>query len=538
MRPAKEQADPPLAPVQEVGGRYAWYALGVLTLVYVFNFVDRQIPSILAEEIKADLGLRDADLAFLYGTAFAVFYGALGIPLGRLADVWVRRSLISIGLFFWSAMTALSGTAQSFRALAAYRIGVGVGEASASPAAFSMLSDYFPPSLRATALSIYSSGVYIGAGIGVFLGGWIVEGWRAAFPESPPLGIRPWQAAFLAVGVPGLAMALRVFRLREPVRGQSEGIVAAATSDRPAALFARELLSMLPPLHLFGLLRAGAGARGVAVNLAGGLLLAAVAAALYSWLGSPAQWIAMAIGLYAAFSWAQGLRLRDPPTFALIFRTPALVLSALGFSFIAFVTYGIGFWGAPFFLRVHGISEGEVGTFLGLAAAAGGWIGVTAGGLISDGLKRRTPRARLHMGLVTVVLSVPAAIVLLTTPNLWVAYAMNFVFAAVSPLWVGPAATLANELVLPRMRATASAFYILLVTSIGLALGPYTMGRLSDALTQGGLESGEALRQSMLLGLLALAATAALLLAALPRVAAAEATRRERARRAGEPATA
>ncbi|MGE4609785.1 MAG: MFS transporter, partial [Myxococcota bacterium] len=149
-----------------IGGGYSRYVLGVLVLVYVFNFIDRQILSILAEEIKADLGLSDAQLGFLYGTAFAVFYAVFGIPLSRLADVWTRRSLISVGLAFWSGMTALSGLARSFGTLAACRIGVGIGESSATPAAFSMLSDYFPPERRATVLSIYSSGVYIGAGLG------------------------------------------------------------------------------------------------------------------------------------------------------------------------------------------------------------------------------------------------------------------------------------------------------------------------------------------------------------------------------------
>ena len=125
----------------EIGGPYARYALGVLVLVYVFNFLDRQIISILAEQIRADLGLTDAEIAFLYGTAFAVFYAIFGIPLARVADTWDRRRLIAWGLTFWSAMTALSGLARNFLQLGAARIGVGVGEASASPAAFSFLSD-------------------------------------------------------------------------------------------------------------------------------------------------------------------------------------------------------------------------------------------------------------------------------------------------------------------------------------------------------------------------------------------------------------
>ena len=136
----------------KVGGAYAHYVLFVLIIVYVFNFVDRQILSILSEDIKRDLGVTDAQMGFLYGTVFAVFYAVFGIPLARFADVWVRRSLISIGLMFWSAMTALSGFAKSFPMLAALRIGVGIGEASASPAAYSMLSDYYSPKVRACLL--------------------------------------------------------------------------------------------------------------------------------------------------------------------------------------------------------------------------------------------------------------------------------------------------------------------------------------------------------------------------------------------------
>ncbi len=181
----------------EIGGSYSKYVLVVLTLVYVFNFIDRNILAILAQEIKADIGLTDAQLGFLYGTAFAVFYAIFGIPLGRLADIWVRRKLIAVGLAFWSAMTALSGTARSFLTLGTYRIGVGVGEASASPAAYSMLCDYFPPRLRATAMSIYSSGIYIGAGIGVFLGGWVVDGWNALFPA----GDAPFRTQSVAGGI-------------------------------------------------------------------------------------------------------------------------------------------------------------------------------------------------------------------------------------------------------------------------------------------------------------------------------------------------
>ena len=122
----------------EVGGYHAKIALSLLVLVYIFNFIDRQILSILAEDIKADLGISNSDIGFLFGTAFGVFYSVVGIPMGKLADSWNRKNLISIGLAFWSLMTFLSGTAKSFLSLSIYRFGVGIGESSASPSAYSL----------------------------------------------------------------------------------------------------------------------------------------------------------------------------------------------------------------------------------------------------------------------------------------------------------------------------------------------------------------------------------------------------------------
>lgn len=187
---------------------YSWYALGVLVLVYVLNFIDRQILSILANDIKADLGVDDAYLGFLYGTAFAIFYALFGIPLGRLADSWKRVRLMTLGLSLWSAMTALSGFARDAGQLTVARIGVGVGEATASPSAYSLISDWFPARLRATALAIYSSGLYIGGGVSLAIGGMVVDRWNKAFPDGGPLGLVGWQAAFVAVGLPGLLLAL------------------------------------------------------------------------------------------------------------------------------------------------------------------------------------------------------------------------------------------------------------------------------------------------------------------------------------------
>ena len=521
-------------PDQEIGGRYAKYVLFVLVLVYVFNFIDRQILSILAEEIKADIGVSDAQIGFLYGTAFAVFYAIFGIPLGRLADVWVRKSLISAGLFFWSFMTALSGTARSFGSLAVFRFGVGVGEASATPAAFSMLSDYFSPNVRATALSIYSSGIYIGAGIGTFLGGMIVDGWNGAYPDiaSAPLEMRAWQVAFLVVGLPGLFLALWVRTLKEPVRGASEGL-NSTTHPQPFKAAFEELVSVLPPLTAFNLYRAG-GFKALGWNLVFLATIAVVAQQLIEITGNLAQWAALGIGVYAAASWVQNIRIRDYPTYSMIFQCKTMICLCWGMPCIAFVTYGIGFWGAPYMMRMHGASASEVGTFLGLGAALGGWIGVTLGGVLSDVFKGRFTNGRLVIIMAVPILSMPTAYLFLTTENVVTAYVCSFFFSLFSPMWTGPAATTLNDLLLPRMRALSSAFYIMMITFIGLALGPYLIGYVSDGLASSGAESGAALQQAMVYALGMLGIASFFVIAAFKSLPNDEATRMDRARAAGE----
>ena len=190
------------------------YALGTLLVVYTFNFIDRQILSILLEAIKLDLQLSDTQLGMLTGFAFALFYATLGIPIARWADRSNRVKIISLALAIWSGMTALSGLAQNYWQLLAARIGVGVGEAGCSPPAHSLIADYFPSDRRATALGVYSLGIPLGILFGFVAGGWINEFFG-------------WRTAFFVVGVPGLVLAVIVrMTVREPERGMAEGIVA------------------------------------------------------------------------------------------------------------------------------------------------------------------------------------------------------------------------------------------------------------------------------------------------------------------------
>lgn len=506
------------------GGPYAWYVLCVLVLVYVLNFVDRQIISILANDIKRDLDLTDADLGFLYGTAFGVFYSLFGIPLGKLADNWHRVRLLTIGLGLWSAMTALSGFAKTGGMLAAARVGVGVGEATASPSAYSLISDWFPKKFRATALAIYSSGLYLGAGLSLLVGGAIVEQWNAAYPAGGPMGLVGWQAAFLAVGIPGLIVALWVATLREPVRGQADGIVTPC-NPRPFRSFFDELLTVIPPLTLIGATRRGPAA--LAVNLVAAALVALTAWSLIAATGSGLQWIAVGVGVYAVFSWATGLRTRDPAAFRLIWGTPAFMCTTIGYGLVAFQSYAVSFWAAPYAEELFQISKSETGFWVGGTGALAGFLGVIAGGRLSDQARQRNPAGRILVIGGAPLLAAPFVLLAFTTESAAIFYAAHFMAVMLTSAALGGAAATTQDLVLPRMRGVATATFFLATTLIGLSLGPYMAGYVSTL-------TGN--RSIGILSILAMAPISLLLLIIayreLPR---AEATIVDRAREVGEP---
>jgi MFS family permease len=200
--------------------KYAWYVVVVLFLAYTSSFVDRIIMSLLVEPIKRDLVLTDTQFSLLHGFAFAIFYTLMGLPLGRLADRSNRKRIISVGIFLWSILTAVCGVAKTFTHLFLARIGVGVGEATLSPAAYSMIADYFPKEKRAVAVSTYSMGVFFGGGLAFILGGYVVQLTSGAGEVILPLvgSIRPWQLTFFIVGLPGLLIVLLMTTIREPVR--------------------------------------------------------------------------------------------------------------------------------------------------------------------------------------------------------------------------------------------------------------------------------------------------------------------------------
>lgn len=369
--------------------RQRWYALWLLVVVYVFNFIDRQVVSILQDPIKAELGLSDTQLGLLTGLSFALLYATLGIPLAWLADRWNRKRIIAIAIAVWSVMTALCGRATSYPMLFLFRVGVGVGEAGLSPPAQSLISDYFPRERRATALSIYTLGIPIGGVLGVLFGGWLNEFFG-------------WRNAFLAVGLPGLLLSLLVLTtLKEPRRGAMDKLETVAPA-RSFPAIVRTLWSMKAFRHL-----------------------------------------ALAGSLHALVSYAQ--------------------LN----------------WNPPFYIRVHGLSTGEVGSWLALIGVMGG-IGTYLGGVLADKLAERDVRWLMWLPAAAILACTPLFVAQYWAPTVIASILVALLPALLTNFDLGPFFGTAQSLVAPRMRASVTAILILIVSLLGLGVGPVLVGRLSD----------------------------------------------------------
>lgn len=502
------------------GGLYKYYALAVLTCVAILNAADRQILAILAEAIKADLKIDDAQVAFLFGAAFITLYTLLGLPIARLADRMIRTRLLGSGLALWSAMTALSGFAPSFVPLATARFGVGVGEATANPVSYSLISDFFPRKRRALALGTYLAGLYLGGGLATVIGGQVLSIWPDRCGAMGLCSIRPWQAAFLVVGLPGLVLALLVALLRHPVRGEVDGHPTVPPEKGHWSAFARDLASVLPLFCTWVMWR-DCGPRAAMRNLGyTGLILAA--AVLIGWLtGDHGQWIALFVSVSAIVGWAQRTDIVDPALIRLTFRTPAFSLALAGFALMGCMMGAAHFWIIPYAIRTFAVDAATAGLVLGPVIALSSILGVIGGGLISDAWRARDPRGYAWLSMVALVTFASALVAMLLVHSFAVYAALLFVFYAASVAWSGACAAYAQDLVVPRMRATTAAVFALCITLVTMAGGPYAAGKIGQAI--GSLAGG-------MISLLVLVPVALVfLLMAARRFEAAEATKYDRA---------
>jgi predicted MFS family arabinose efflux permease len=383
-----------------------YYALILLTIVYAFNFVDRQLLAILQETIKADLQLSDSQLGLLTGFAFAVFYVVAGIPIAKWADRGNRRNIISISLFLWSLMTAVSGFVQNYVQLVLARIGVGVGEAGGSPPSHSIISDIFPPESRAGALGFYSTGVNIGILFGFLLGGWLNEYFG-------------WRTAFIVVGAPGILLAIIVrMTLAEPIRGLSEN----KESSGEQSSF-RSVLKIL-------------------------------------WSTKSFRHLALAAGLNA------------------------------------FVSYSLSSWVASFMIRIHGMSTGELGTWLALIIGVGGAFGVFGGGLLADKLAKKDKRWYAWLPALVGFIALPLLVMSFVADTAYSSLMCFIIPAVFSNVYLGSVLATTHGLVGLRMRAMSSAILFLILNIVGLGLGPWSIGILSDYLSTS--HGSESLRYALL----------------------------------------
>lgn len=399
---------------------YRAFVLGSLLIVYIFNFIDRSIINILTEPIKHSFQVEDWQMGLLGGPAFAVLYTFLGIPIARIAERHHRVWIIAISVFVWSLMTALCGIATSFLVLFLFRIGVSVGEAGCTPPAQSLIADYFKPSSRATAVSIYALGVPLGGMFAAVFAGFIVGaldgpslaamfenwGWSWALGLADWQQIEGWRVAFVLVGLPGILVAILVkMTVQEPPRGHTD----------PAALQQKERADMRDVFHV----------------------------------------------------------LSEKPTFWHI---------VIGATVASFVGYGVAQFTTSFLVRTHGVSLQTAallfGVIIGLMAA----LGVFSSGFLADRFAKRHPRALSWLPALGMAVSVPLYAMGYLADSLWLALPPLMAAATLHYFYLGPMYAVVGGVVDSRMRATAVAITLFIVNLMGYGLGPPLIGMLSTLL--------------------------------------------------------
>jgi MFS family permease len=463
----------PAAPL--VSRRGAWYALSLLALINLLNYLDRNVIFALFEPIKQDLGLTDTQLGWL-GSAYVLVFSLAALPFGVLSDVKSRRGVIAGGVALWSAFTAFSGLVRNFAQLFLCRAAVGVGEAAFGPASASLTADYFPGKDRSTAMAVLNAGVPLGGVLGLLLGGWLEH-------------LYGWRVAFMAVGLPGFLCAVLVMRLVDPTRVEESITVRRAVRDMGLGTmslvrtFLESIVATLIGLVVAWILqvRYGAGSEADAAAFAAIVALGLVL--------NISRWVRLARrGPRVASPWARRLEgaLADlVHAVRVVLRTPTLVYLFLSGAMISFGLNGLVGWGPTLLTRTFDMTAAEAATMLGTWGLIAGVSGTLIGGVVADGLSRYTRRARVLTVALGMSLGAPIAIWLLLMQDLqWFVpmFALSFFFLS----WYnGPQMAVLYDVVPSRIGSTVGGAYLLFIHLAGDAIAFPLVGALSDQMGLG-----------------------------------------------------
>jgi sugar phosphate permease len=415
---------------------YRVWALFMLFIVYAFNFLDRQIISILAEPIKNEFLLQDWQLGLLGGIAFAALYSTLGVPIAWLADRTNRTWIITVSLTIWSSFTALCGFTQNFWQLFLARVGVGVGEAGGVAPSYSLIADYFPPNSRARALAIYSLGIPIGSAFGVVAGAQIAGG---------NLGENlDWRSAFVIVGIAGIVIApIFKFTMREPKRGGLD--VKSQTAQAKVQPEPGEAASVAAPVE-------------ASVEKKPGFL----------------------------------------DVLKVLAKKPSFWFLVFGASSSSMMGYGVFFWIPSFFARSFELGIIDRGWYFGGVLFIGGSLGIIIGGILGDLMGKGSKRMFAIVPAVAFFLAFPFYIAATLAPSPLIAATLFLIPTGLGLAWLGPTLSAFQHLAPANMRSMASAVFLLINNLLGIGVGVYALGQLSTFLTP--IFGNEALRYSIMIG--------------------------------------
>ena len=470
-RPRLADAPRRAAATSQPSRAYAAYALGLLTFINLLNYADRNVVFALFEPIKRDLVLTDQQLGWI-GSAYIIVLSLAALPLGVIGDLRSRRNVITFGVALWSASTALSGLARNFWHLFVCRALVGVGEAGYGPTSQAIVAEYFKGARRALAMGIYSAGMAIGGIMGIWMGG---ELYRA---------FGSWRLTFVAVGAPGLILAVLASQLREPNRRPPDPIhhwiARAARWGRVGVLRAARIASPLVMLSALGAVLAGGLALTGVASVELQVAVFGVGVALgAAW--SVLRLIPFAVERTARVGEVAASALEDfGEAVTLVLRTPTLIWMFLGGALVTFAVNGLIAWAPSFMQREHGLAVEEVGRRFGVIALAGGVAGALTGGRLADRLMARWGGGRVLMSGLGFLIGAPLCVGLLLVSNLGAFAVLLLATYFCYTLYNGPIVAVLLDVVPAAVRSSVLGAFVLFSHLAGDAMAPPLVGYISD----------------------------------------------------------